>query len=198
MQTELFSPPAGELLELHGVARAAAAETIRRHHYMHSVPSAKCYYLRFEDALMVWSMPANPFLARSLKLPDARIWQLSRLWAPDGHERNLLTRALRAGVQFIRQREHPDLLISYADSTMGHSGGVYRAASWIYLGLSSTKAWQDAAGVVVPRRKFHSAGKKFLRKAEIEALGYREVVGIGKHRFVKPLSKKAKTVLGLC
>lgn len=109
--------------------RDAAAATIRRHHYTHSIPSGKSYYVGFKDAIVVWSIPANKNIACFILGWPGNVWELSRLWAPDGHEKNLLTQAISAAVDVIRKLEAPDALVSYADPNAGHIGGVYRAAS---------------------------------------------------------------------
>lgn len=177
-------------------ARDGAARTIKESHYTHSVPSGKSYYLMFEGALIVWSIPANKNIAKFLLgFEGGRVWELARLWARDGHEPNLLTRAISAAVKKIVQLENPDALVSYADPNVGHKGGVYRAASWVYHGQSEeARAYRSADGQIVSRRQFHS-GKRCLKKAEIEALGYVELKLPGKERFVKPLSKRAKRAL---
>jgi hypothetical protein len=180
-----------------GLERQAAATTIREQHYTASVPSGKSVYVRFGPAIVIWSIPANKNIGRFLFGQDAKVWELSRLWAPDGHERNLLTRAISAAVHVINQLERPVALVSYADPNAGHHGGVYRAASWLYHGQSAeSRAYRDSCGRIVARRKFHS-GNRGLRKAEIEARGFIELKLPGKHRFVRVLSKRAKRELKL-
>lgn len=175
---------------LTGRDRQVAAEIITRAHYTKSVPSGKSHYIKFNAALVVWSIPANKNLARFLG--GKNVWELSRLWAPDGHAPNLLTQAISAGVKAIIILENPDILVSYADPNVGHSGGVYKAASWIYHGRSEeARAYRNAAGDVFARRKFHS-GKRGMSKTQIEALGFVELRLPGKIRFIKPLSRAAK------
>ena len=182
--------------QLLGDDRAAAADVIRRNHYTHSVPSGKSHYVQFGDAIVVWSIPANMHIARFVLGWAGNVWELSRLWAPDGHEPNLLTQAISAAVKVIVRLERPDALVSYADPNAGHKGGVYRAASWLYHGKSEeVRVYLAPDGTSVARRAFHS-GRKGLRKAEIEALGYREHKMPGKERFVRPISKRAaRTIL---
>lgn len=178
-----------------GGERDRAKETIRANHYTRSVPSGKSHYVTFEDAIIVWSIPANKNIARFLLRGPGTVWELARLWAPDGHERNLLTRAISEAVREIKRLENPDALVSYADPNVGHLGGVYRAASWLDHGQSDeARVYLGADGRAVSRRAFHS-GKSFLKKAEIEALGYVEKKLPGKQRFVRPLSRAAKKVL---
>lgn len=181
-----------------GTRLAEAKTLICENHYTRSVPSGKSYYVAVEDALVVWSIPANRNIARYLMQGDGVVWELSRLWAPDGHRHNLLTFAISEAVKVIRKLEAPDALVSYADPNVGHKGGVYRAASWIHHGTSEeVRAYRSPDGRVVSRRAFHS-GSHSLKKAEIEALGYVELKMPGKERFVRPLSHHAKKMLAPC
>lgn len=188
----LESRPARMLVELLGAEREQAEQIIMARHYTRSIPSGKSHYLGYEDALVVWSIPANYNIGRFLCGWDASVWELARLWAPDGHRANLLTEAISAGVKWIIRRERPDAVVSYADPNVGHSGGVYRAASWLFHGQSDeSRAYVDGGGQVIARRAFHSGGGAGMTKAEIEAAGYQEVQRAGKLRFVRPLNKRA-------
>lgn len=168
-------------------------QTIIENHYTKSIPSGKSIYLNYCDAIVVFSIPANKNISFWLTGEKNKVWELTRLWAPDGHEKNLLTKAISYGVKQI-STVIPDLeaLISYADPNVGHSGGVYRAASWAYLGQSEEgRYYRSPEGQVVSRRKFHS-GSKGMKKAEIEALGYTQEKMPGKLRFARGLTKKAR------
>lgn len=175
-----------------GDYRKAAEGVIRQHHYTHSIPSGKSHYVQFEGAVVVWSIPANKNIAKFILGWPGCVWELSRLWAPDGHLPNLLTQAISNAVHHVKRLENPDALVSYADPNAGHRGGVYRAASWTYHGQSEeSRAYRSADGAVVPRRAFHS-GKRSLTKSEIEALGYVQLKLPGKERFVRLLSRRAR------
>lgn len=185
--------PIAELLT--GPAREAAADQIRSAHYTHSVPAGKSHYVRFGDSLVVWSISANHNIAKFILGRPGNVWELSRLWAPDGHAPNLLTQAISAAVKVIERLEAPDALVSYADPNAGHTGGVYRAASWIYHGRSEeARTYRAPDGQTVARRAFHS-GRRGMTKAEIEALGYTEIKLPGKERFVRPLTRRARRIL---
>lgn len=174
----------------------ALLETIKRHHYTHSVPSGKRLAYTFEDAIVLFAIPANKNISSWLLGRPNVVWELARLWAPDGHRANLLTEALAAAVRRFRV-EHPtvEALVSYADPNAGHLGGVYRAASWVYLGqCEESRNYRGPGGEIVSRRAFHS-GSRSLRKAEIEALGYAELKLPGKHRFARGLTRKARRAI---
>ena len=84
-----------------GEDRARAISVLRQNHYTKSVPAGKSYYISFGDALVVWSIPANRNIGKFVLGFDGNTWELSRLWAPDGHDRNLLTMAISAAVKVI-------------------------------------------------------------------------------------------------
>lgn len=109
--------------ELIGLDRSKAMEIICQNHYTRSVPSGKSHYIQFEDAIVVWSIPANKNIAKFILGWPGNVWELSRLWAPDGHAPNLLTRAISAAVKVVVRLEKPDALVSYADPNAGHQGG---------------------------------------------------------------------------
>jgi hypothetical protein len=149
------------------------------------VPSGKSYYFAFRTCIVVFSIPANKNLAHFILGNEGVVWELTRLWAPNRHEKNLLTQAISHAVQSLKQLEQPDCLVSYADPNVGHKGGVYRAASWIYHGQSEESRMyrRSKDGRILPRRVFHS-GNRSLTKREIEALGYTELRRKGKEWFV--------------
>jgi hypothetical protein len=176
-------------------ALSEAKKIICSNHYTRSVPSGKSYYIMYESAIVVWSIPANKNIAKYILGREGNVWELSRLWAPDGHRHNLLTQAISYAVKIIQKLEQPDALVSYADPSVGHSGGVYRAASWLHHGTSEeVRAYRSTDGQVVARRAFHS-GSRSLKKAEIEALGYIQLKLPGKERFVRPLTKTARAAV---
>lgn len=187
----LFAEDGREQL-LIGSDRDWAADLIRKHHYTHSIPSGSSHYVRFCDAIVVWAIPANKNIAQFILGFPGKVWELARLWAPDGHEPNLLTRAISGATNIIEAIERPDALVSYADPRVGHGGGVYRAASWVYHGQSDeTRSYLDSEGKVFPRRAFH-VGKMGMSKAQIEARGFVQTKAPGKERFVKYLSRRAR------
>jgi hypothetical protein len=110
-----------------------AKEVICAEHYLRKWPSGECFTFRFESAIVVISAPTNRNASAWL---GCRVYELTRLWAPDGHGANLLTRAIAHTVRQFRLLGIGDALLSFADPAAGHRGGVYRAASWHCLGRS--------------------------------------------------------------
>ncbi len=182
-------PGIGELLNI-GEERTPK-ETICAFHYTKSWPSGKSFAFCYEDAIVVFSIPANYNVARWLGCEKNRVWELTRLWAPDGHRKNLLTEAISFAVKEFHKLKLADALISYADPNAGHSGGIYKAASWVNLGQSEEARAYRSGDQIVSRRAFHS-GKRHMLKAEILALGYTELKLPGKLRFARGLTRVGK------
>ena len=184
----------GRCLHLRGVDRKDAEKIIVANHYTHSVPSGKSHVFRFGTAIVMFSIPANQFVSSPLLGRAGVVWELTRLWAPDGHEPNLLTRAISKSVRAFRKIEPSvEALVSYADPNVGHEGYVYRAASWVYLGQSTEGRYYQRRedGQVVARRRFHS-GSVSMSAQQIHDAGYDKVQRPGKHRYAIGLTTKAR------
>jgi hypothetical protein len=174
------------------VDRARAKEVVVAGHYLHSFPSGWTSCHEYDGAYVVFSIPANKNLGPFLFGPDIEIRELARLWAPDGHRPNLLTQALSEAVRELRE-DFPQVeaLVSFADLNNGHHGGIYQAASWLYTGQSSeSRVYVLPDGRTVSRRSFHS-GKTSLPPS------VKPLKLPGKHRYVRPLSRRAKKSLRL-
>jgi hypothetical protein len=72
--------------------------------------------------------------------PDSRakdVYELNRLWVDDCLPRNTESRFIGWCLRSLRQLRPNVILVSYADSKMGHVGYVYQATNWIYTGTSA-------------------------------------------------------------
>jgi len=181
---------------IEGVLRRQAQETIKRNHYLHNVSSAKSHYVAYEDAIVVWSIPPNSNISTFMLGKPNALWELSRLWAPDGHRPNLLTQAISFAVKELKRIE-PDCgaVIAYADPNAGHHGGVYLAASWMFCGQSEeSRYYMDKNGQSVARRTY-VRGKQRDTTHVIAEQGIHCVKRPGKLRFAFPLKKWARKAL---
>lgn len=178
------------------ISKTEMMRVICDRHYTHSVPSGKSIYFNYNDAVVVFAIPANHNISKFLVGEPNKVWELARLYAPDRHQHNLLTQALASTIRMFREQEPTvTALVSYADPNVGHLGGIYRSASWVYLGQSEeSRNYRSNDGTIVSRRKFHS-GRRGLKKAEIEAMGYQQLNLPGKHRFAKGLNKKTRRLI---
>jgi hypothetical protein len=105
-------------------------------------------FFEYGGAVVCFAVPRSRNIARWLIGKPNSVLELARLWSPDGHAPNLLTKALSAAIKKLR-RDHPqcEAIVSYADPNAGHNATVYRAASWVDLGpITETRYYGDATG----------------------------------------------------
>ncbi len=113
-----------------------------------------------------------------------RVWELARLWCDDSLPRNtetwFIARALRL---LIRENKPVDLVVSYADPSVGHQGVIYRAANFILDGRTD----EDRK---TPRFDYRDSitGKHYSRRGHIpEGTVVEHVPRVSKARYVYDL-----------
>lgn len=104
---------------------------------------------------------------------------LSRLVIAPGVPKNAATFLLSRSVKLIDRAKWP-CLVTYADEWRGHSGGIYRAAGWTYVGRTKPERTYTLNGRMIARK----AGPKTRTHAEMLALGAVCVGSFAKHKFV--------------
>jgi hypothetical protein len=177
--------------------RRVLDDTIRRNHYLGSMPTRPVMHFEHDGAVLIFALPGNKNLSQWLLGKPNAVLELSRMWAPSGHRPNLLTEAMARAIAVIR-REHPqcEAIISYSDPNVGHSGGTYRAASWVALGeADEDRYYTTPNGRPVSRRRFHSGSNGRDTKAEIKAAGYIEERRAPKLRFAFGLTRQARRAI---
>jgi hypothetical protein len=110
-------------------------DRIAKNHYLKSTPTRPVFWFEYQGAMMCFASPAGRNVSLSLTGKPNAVLELSRLWAPDNHEPNLLTRAISEAIKALR-KAHPqcEAIIAYSDPAECHHGGIYRAASWVQIG----------------------------------------------------------------
>ncbi len=168
-----------------------ARGTIIANHYTHSFPSRWSRTYRVSDALITFAYSANPYLENYLFTEKIGLLELARLYAPNEHKPNLLTHAIKIALSQLRQ-DVPgcQAVVSFADPSRGHHGGVYQAASWLYTGTSiNPSGYQDSDGHIHARRSFHDGSGSYRPE------GMKKVRLPAKFRYVRLLTRKSRRVL---
>lgn len=142
-------------------------------------------YLRALPDIMLgvaWWLPPTRVAAESVnRAAWQRVLSLTRMVVAPGVSPNACSFLLGKAARDIRQDGRFDTLVTWADESQGHFGGVYRACNWTYLGRGgSNERWLDAAG----RQVATQAGAKTRTRAEMQALGYASAGKSHKHKFV--------------
>lgn len=173
-----------------------ACDLVTRHHYSRRIPSNVQFVGTLHESGGLFGDFGRAVAAVFFCIPPTRwsapVLELSRLVR--GDEKAPLTSLIAKSCEALRQGGH-DLLVSFADRTQGHHGGVYQAASWTYAGCRDRQ--NDGLvidGVFWPGRSCNS--KWGTRSAEkVSAILGREVVphfDEGKHLYWRALGPKGK------
>ncbi len=127
----------------------------------------------FEDDKIVagflWQPPA-PGAAKSVsKHEPAIVLALSRMVAIPKVERKLnhISKPLRRQMKVLIDRERWPILITYSDSSLGHTGHVYKCSGWQKTRKSYNTIYEDNEG---NRRSKYNAGETsdlFLNKVGV-------------------------------
>jgi len=136
-------------LHFHVGRYGEAVELVKRFHYSRRAPSnVQCVGTYHEDGGLFGDY-GHAVAACFFSLPPTRwneeVWELSRL-VRDSAPRPLT--ALIAQTCRAAKAKGADLLVSFADRTQGHHGGIYQAASWAYDGARERRM----DGVIVDGR----------------------------------------------
>lgn len=110
-----------------------------------------------------------------------RVLSLSRLVIHPDVPTNGASFLLARSTRLIEQNGEWDCLVTYADEWQGHTGAIYRAAGWEYVGLTKPERVYTLNGSMVARK----AGPKTRTHGDMLALGAECRGSFAKHKFVK-------------
>jgi hypothetical protein len=176
-----------------------AADLVEAFHYSGRVPAnLQCVGTWHADGGLFGDQ--GPAIAACLfSIPPTRwsenVLELSRLVRhPDAIVP--LTGLIAATVRFLAGQKTADLLVSFADATHGHHGGIYQAASWTYAGQRERR--QDGLmidGVFTPGRSCNSRWGTRSPTRLAERLPDHEIEphwDDGKHLYWRALNKSGR------
>ena len=124
---------------------------IETHHYSHNVNGVKvtqCFRVdhegRLVGAVMYGAMSTTAW--KKFGTSEQEVLELRRLVLLDEAERNSESRVVGWTIRYIRDHySEVKTIVSYADPAHGHSGTIYKASNFKYLGTSGKDtAYYDA------------------------------------------------------
>lgn len=111
---------------------------------------------------------------------------LSRLALAPSEPRNAESLFIAACVRIIRRDRKWVALVTFADESQGHTGTIYRASGWTYVGRTKPEPrWEDVDGRQVSRRATKSRTAEQMRDR-----GFVMVGKFSKHKFKLVLTAK--------
>lgn len=165
-----------------------AAEFIEALHYAGGAPNtsvARHGLFRRDDPMTMYGvamwLPPTKRAAESVCPENWRgVLALTRLCvAPDVPTNGTSFLLGRSMQQLDRAVWHT--LLTYADTRQGHTGAIYRATNWTYVGMvPGSDAWVDARGIQRGRKR----GGRNLSSDEMRTLGFTRLAPSPKHKFI--------------
>jgi hypothetical protein len=156
-------------LRLDWCSHKAAMYACERWHYSHSLPTPPLVKVGvWEHAhyigCVVFSRGATQHIGKPYDLQQTEVAELTRVAltthdTPTSRIVSIAIKMLRASAPGLR------LLVSYADPSEGHHGGIYQAMGWVFVGkMHDTTEYIDMHG-----RRWHAR--------TISPTGYKKVYG---------------------
>ena len=177
-------------LEVRTVASSVVKPVIEEGHYLHSMPGGvlRCFGIYLGKEL-VGAVVFTSGARQGHRLLDAArprdVATLSRLYLKDEIPKNAESRVLSVALKILRRETPLKLILSYADPAAGHTGTIYQASGWIYLGQTEPNTYVDLGdgNLLHPRSVYNRFGSNAI--GHLQATGIpatRKRVG-GKHRY---------------
>lgn len=86
------------------------------------------------EGVVVYGQPSPPIQKHAFTDRDFRLYELARL-VVQTKERNAASTLVGRSLQMLPA---PCAVVSYADSSWGHSGIIYQATNWVYTGATKS------------------------------------------------------------
>ncbi len=178
-------------LQVRPVVLSLIRPMMEENHYLHSMPAAPryCFGVYLGTALKGGAVfTAGARLGHHvLAARPSDVVTLARLWLADDLQVNSESRVLGILVRWLRRNTAHKAVLSYADPEAGHTGGIYQAVGWLYLGLTEGDAMLDTGdGQLLHRRsaydRFGSNSVGMLQRTGLPHA--RWVHRPGKHRYL--------------
>lgn len=175
-----------------------AKRLIENYHYSRRVPSNVQVNGTWHGDGGLFGDSGPALAACIFSIPPTRwaepVLELSRLVRHEG-DCPPLTGLISETVRWVGKTGKADLLVSFADATQNHHGGVYQAASWNYAGQRERRMdGLIVGGTFVPGRSCNSlwgtrSPSRLMERKGIHAEPHYDE---GKHLYWRALNKTGK------
>jgi hypothetical protein len=185
-------------LKLDWCGQDAATYAVMNWHYSRAMPSSKLAKIgvwengKFIGAI-IYGLGATPNLCKPYGLTQQECCELVRV-ALSKHE-TPVSRIVAISMRILK-RDMPGvrLVVSFADPSEGHHGGIYQAGGWLYGGKSADARFFVVNGIERHPRSIGSSGW-------VQSLGWLRAnvdnrasttLKPGKHRYLMPLDDEMR------
>lgn len=185
------------MLKIDFASYDAAKYACEHWHYSRAIPAGKRVMVGvWEDdsfrGCVIFGSGANNHIGSPYGLKQTEICELTRV-ALRSHK-TPVSRIVRIAIKYLlKVAPSTKMIVSYADPSQGHHGGIYQAGNWVYVGKGTSNREIRINGKKTHKRTVFS---RYGRNG-IEAL---QKIGINAHvvllpqklKYLMPLSKDMK------
>jgi len=169
-------------------------EFIAAHHYSQGSSHTAVYihglFRKGQDVLLgaaQWLPPTRRAAETVNKCHWRRVLSLSRLAVHSDIPTNGASFLMGRSIRLIKSEAKWVSLVTYADDFMKHTGQIYKATNWQYVGfMKGAPRWEDENGKQVSKQSTRTR-----TNAEMIALGYKKIGVFGKHKFIMHLTNNS-------
>lgn len=175
--------------EVRTVSLRTVIELVERYHYAAGGSNTAVYrhgLFRVGDifegqcvGVSWWIAPTKTACEATFPSNWRGVLALSRLAIKPDVPRNAASFLIARSMALIDRARWP-CLVTYADTWRGHSGAIYKATGWDYVGMTKPERTYVKEGRLIARK----AGPNTRTHAEMLALGAECVGSFSKHKFV--------------
>jgi len=179
----------------------ASSKAIRyacmKFHYAKSVPVNTFGYSVFNDenewcGVVLFGLGASPYVSKSIGMNQGQAAELVRM-ALNGKQKNVSSVLSVAIKLFKKQNPLVRILFSYADIDQNHTGVIYQATNWYFIGNVNENV---KSGYIVNGKKIHARvpNAKGVKNSIEEVRKHldpraTEYISKGKRKYIYPLDK---------
>jgi len=179
-------------LKLDWCSHEAAMYAVMKWHYSSAMPAGKLAKLGvWEDGkfvgVVLFGRGATPHLCKPYRLTQYECVELIRIAMTD--HKTTVSRIVSIALRILsKQSPRLRLVVSFADPSQKHHGGVYQAGNWLCTGSSAGAKFFVIHGKLTHPRSLGSKGlPQNLAGARRIDRHAREVYMPGKYRYLMPL-----------
>ena len=177
------------ILKLDWASYDAANYAVKNWHYSRAMPASKLVKIGvWEDekfvGVVIFGPGATNHLLTPYGLKNIEGCELVRI-ALCKHE-TPVSRIVAIAIKMLKRMSPKlKLIVSFADASEGHHGGIYQAGGWIYTGKSD-----DAKFPIINGKKRHPRTlSEMVKTGKVKRTEVEFVIVPGKHRYLFPLNE---------
>ena len=178
-------------IQLRKATLAQVKHACMNYHYAKRMPPPEVAFSCYEDkrfvGVIIYGNPSIPNIAESYNLTNGQVYELRRV-ALNGNQALPASKYVAISLKLLKKRKPlVKIIVSYADTAQNHTGTIYRATNWLYLGLmkGSKELKHKQTGKVIHSKSLHNKDRN----------DYAYIATGDKHKYVYTFDKSLRREL---